>query len=483
MEGRLSSGTLSEEAAERVDLQSLKARLSPQGVPEFFEAKSASGLEFGPAFRGLEGLWCGTGEALGEIALPDSVDSTGLEVHPLLIDGCFQVMSSARDFMRSGDTTTYMPFGWERLSLSGRLPDRIVCHARMRESSRERGPESSEPPETVTSDLWLYDRDGLPLGVFTGFTSKKATRSALLSSSANLRELLYEVTWREAPYVGSPQPADFLVSPSEAASQVKTYSEYLSEVGVSPGENVEWLADLERLSQSYALRGLERLGWKRIKGNAVAADALLDELRMQPTHRRLLGRILQMLCEAGILQEDPQGEFIVTVGADESLPNGISNNPEELAATLADKYPHGHNEIGVLRRCGSGLDDVLTGITDPLGLLFAGDGPSASNFYQDSPSYRASAQMLAEAVAATLPGLPTGRRLRVLEVGAGTGAGTAAVLPQLPAGRFDYVFTDISASFFEDAERRFGKSDANMHYRPLNIEMPPESQGFEPNEF
>ena len=378
VEGRLSRGTRTEEASERSDLESLKAGLSSQGVPEFFETKSGSGLEFGPAFRGLEALWFGSGEALGEIALRESVGANGLDVHPLLIDGCFQVMSATRDFTRGEVSTAYMPFGWERLWLSGSLPDRIICHARTRESSRAREPESPEPPEALTADLWLYDPYGLPIGAFIGFTSKRATRAALLSFSEDLNDLLYEISWRNDSFTGGLQPADFLSKPSEVAAQVRTYSDYLTEVGIPPAERVEMLADLERLSQSYALRGLERLGWNRIKGNSVVADALLETLRIEPVHERLLGRMLQMLCDAGVLQEEPTSGFKVTVGADEPLPNGMVKNPDDQAAALEGKFPYGQNEIAVLRRCASRLDEVLTGMTDPVGLVFVENEPSAS---------------------------------------------------------------------------------------------------------
>ena len=56
-----------------------------------------------------------------------------------------------------------------------------------------------------------------------------------------------------------------------------------------------------------------------------------------------------------------------------------------------------------------------------------------------SPVARAANGLLADTVRALLANLPDDRRLRVLEVGAGTGSATASVLPELPEGRFDYT--------------------------------------------
>ena len=138
VEGRLSRGGVSEAGAS-VNLDRLRAGMAAQDVAALYSAKSEAGIDFGPAFRGLQAVWSAPGEALGEIAIPQEVDRQGLEVHPLLIDGCFQLLSAARGAAPEGPPVTYMPFGWERLWLGGPLPDRIVCHVRLGEGSPGRG--------------------------------------------------------------------------------------------------------------------------------------------------------------------------------------------------------------------------------------------------------------------------------------------------------------------------------------------------------
>ncbi|PKX91350.1 type I polyketide synthase [Aspergillus novofumigatus IBT 16806] len=78
--------------------------------------------------------------------------------------------------------------------------------------------------------------------------------------------------------------------------------------------------------------------------------------------------------------------------------------------------------------------------------------------------------------------------LRVLEIGAGTGGTTAAVLEALKKGsaaelRYSsYTFTDISAGFFAPAKERF-KAERLMRYATLNIEQDPSTQGFESGQY
>ena len=82
----------------------------------------------------------------------------------------------------------------------------------------------------------------------------------------------------------------------------------------------------------------------------------------------------------------------------------------------------------------------------------------------------------------------TSNNLRILEIGAGTGASTAVVLEQLSAMAeaegevlstrvIQYTFTDISAGFFEKAKERFAPWMDIMEYKTYNAERDAASQG------
>ncbi|KAH8166023.1 hypothetical protein CIB48_g2204 [Xylaria polymorpha] len=72
--------------------------------------------------------------------------------------------------------------------------------------------------------------------------------------------------------------------------------------------------------------------------------------------------------------------------------------------------------------------------------------------------------------------------LRVLEIGAGTGATTDVILRDLDTF-YSYVYTDVSAGFFPAARERFGQFGPRMQFQTLNISSDPLEQGFEPNSF
>jgi acyl transferase domain-containing protein/NADPH:quinone reductase-like Zn-dependent oxidoreductase/NAD(P)-dependent dehydrogenase (short-subunit alcohol dehydrogenase family)/SAM-dependent methyltransferase len=484
-EGQMALAPVELEAGDRTDLEALKAGLQTQDLPAYYRAKAATGIDFGRAFRSLEALWGRSGEAVGEVVLREAGEGIGPQIHPVLLDGCFQVLSAARGLAGIGTEATYLPFAWERLWLNGPLPQRLVCHARIREVKRTDIPDpgSSEQPETLTGDLWFYDPEGFPIGGLSGYTVKRATRSGFLSDSEGLEEILYEVVWPQRPLVGGLQSAQALVTPTEVRENMDTFGEYLSREGVAISDRARLLSDLERLSRSYSLSALEELGWRRRRGETVEPESLADLLRIKPEHTRLVGRLLRLLRDGGLLREaGAEGGYIVEADHDDPLPDRALADPESFADKMGEMYHHGHHELGLVRRSGAALAGGLVGTVDILEVLFRSEGPGVTEYYFAAPASRASNQLLADAVAQVVKDWPDGRPLRVIEVGAGTGSATSVVLGELPVTS-DYLFTDISAGFFAEAEGRFADSPIKIEYRPLDIEKEPSAQGFEPHAY
>ena len=127
---------------------------------------------------------------------------------------------------------------------------------------------------------------------------------------------------------------------------------------------------------------------------------------------------------------------------------------------------------------------VLRGDVDPLNSSSRkAVSATAEHLYQDSPTLRLINLLRAEGASArSFDGCQKGERLRILEVGGGTGGTTGFILPVLPEHCTEYVFTDVSARFTAQAQHKFA------HYpfaqcRTLDIERDPLEQGFDPHSF
>ncbi len=456
----------------------LRDGLAPVDIAEFYRAKADIRIDFGPLFRVVTGLWAANGTSLGEITLSDELARGGLDFHPVLLDGCLQAASAARMDDNSGGDAAYLPFAWERLWMSGPLPSRVYCHAKMRERAADAAAGAQRgAPEVHSMDVTVYSPDGEPLGGIVGLTVKRATREALLSAAEGLSNLLYDVVWQDRP-LRPLLPADFLASPSTIQDVTPTFEEYVGREGVDWSERINLLTDLERLSWSFALAAVRSLGCHPTAGEMIDPETAGGELGITGDRARLFRRVFELLARAGVVEETADG-FHVLIGPDDPLPADLPPDPDAFAASMLERYPHASIEIALCRRTAAQLPGILQGKTDPVSLLFGSGNPTPADLFSAAPAARAVNSLLADAVADLIEGLPDGRPLRIIEVGAGTGSGTASVLPQLPEGRFEYVYTDISAGFFSEAEARFGTAGGAITYAPLDIEKSPAEQGLD----
>ncbi len=236
-------------------------------------------------------------------------------------------------------------------------------------------------------------------------------------------------------------------------------------------DSLRFFADFWREVDAVSLRSMsEALQTLGIEGPQ--ASAALDEAvragHVQPQYRHLIGSWQAMLRERG-------GE--------------VAGDPRSSAQMLDDmqrafsgdaRVQHFHEHIAASIRNQRAL---LAGEIAPLTLLFPdGSRHIAEALYQTNPASRHHNQVSAAALSAVVRALDDDRALRVLEIGAGTGGSSSAIIPQLPASRTEYWYTDVSTYFFIAAREKFSAYPF-VRYAVFDLNKDPKAQGHQPHSY
>ena len=444
---------------EDIDLPAIRSRLDAEiDIDAFYRAFSSKGIDYGPAFRGVGRIWRRDDEALGWIRVPEARhrEIEEYQCHPSLLDACLQVTLAAW-WEERAESEAYLPAEITRYRLSGpiRTPS-LWCHARARHVvGRSR-----------VFEVTLFDEAGVPVGSISGLCLRRA-QPGTPSRDQDWSRWLYVPTWRLRPgsdrHLQSP-------TPSELHGRLRSrWPELFDLEGLR--EYGQGFGELERLSLEYIMASLGELGLPVEVGTHWPRDGLAEAVGIAPQHRRCFGRLLQILAEAGVIAA---GEASWRV-----LRPQKANRPDSLRDRILRRFePVVGAELALVGRCGESLARLLRGQCDPLELLFpGGDLGDATRLYQESGLSARMNAIVRRAVAEWIEQGPRSDRIRILEIGAGTGATTSALLPHLPAERVHYLFTDLSTIFLRKAEARFARYPF-VDFQVLDIEKPPGDQGF-----
>lgn len=309
----------------------------------------------------------------------------------------------------------------------------------------------SAPTYPFARDHHWFDTPGEP-----------AARAAVGMAAPQAK--FYDVAWQPRPF---PTPA---VGPGLDELRVHlSIIEPLLRTATQTATLPEALQALDSVALDWAHLTIAELAQGvRLPGRPQAkalenADLEVWNVRLgiAPRHHRLASRLLRWLVAHERIVRAEDG-WQVTVAPD----------PTRAAVRTVADYPEINFEAQLLARCGPRLGDVLRGDLDPLHVLFpGGDFGAAAAIYTDAPA----AQLLNGQAAATLATYLSTRdrseKIRLLELGAGTGGLTTYLLPVLAAwgGEYEYVFTDLSPSFLEQARAKFSAYHG-VEYRLLDLE-------------
>jgi acyl transferase domain-containing protein/acyl carrier protein len=430
----------------------------------YYERLASVGLALGARFRAISTIHRRDGEATADIALPAGAgDAARYRIHPVVLDACLSSLGAAWPERDGRDT--YLLTRIARFELAGDAPAQVRALAVL-DTPAEPG------AERVVGSVRLFDSAGAQIGRVEGAEVRRIARDTLVHR--DLGDWLYEVAWERKGHAGA-RSAQWVQAPAEIAGALK--GDVLTAAADPDVLRVtEWLPHLEALSTGYVVRAFEDLGMRLQVGDRLARPALEKTLGIADAQRRLFRRLLGMLEEDEVLRARGAEEWEVIAAPS-------TGDIDAETRTLSDGYPEASAELTLVVRCGERLADVLRGTADPIQLLFPGGSfETLERLYQDSPVTRTYQTLMRRAIETAIAAVPPTRTVSILEVGAGTGSTTAAVLPVLGDRRVRYAFSDVSPLFAERAADKFG-AHSFVEYRVLDAETDPLAQGFAPGEF
>jgi acyl transferase domain-containing protein len=395
----------------------------PRPVPSarWYDTMRKVGLNYGPEFQGLSNISAGTGAAGGS-AVASVLNRSGP------YESTYQLHPTTIDFFFqffSVAASSGVPRHFRRLAVPISIEELYIC--RTEEPIKMEVNASSTPRGTITGDV---------IGVAAGKTviSAKAIKLSPLDSD------------------GAPESTD-----RHAAARL----EWLPDIDfIDPKELIHPPAsrkDLALLVEKLSLVCI-------IETSHKLKSFVRDSAHLSKYHTWLVAQVNR--AREGQFDMVQGSQDLTNLSRDEQL-GLIKSLSREAASTEAAAA------AAAVLRVFELSEAVFEGVTEPLeGLLQGGVLTDLYN-YMDLKNCKDFIRVLSH-------NKPT---MRILELGAGTGGATIALLSNLVSAYGErmyasYTYTDISAGFFIAAKERF-KDYANIEYAVLDITKDPVEQGFE----
>ena len=171
---------------------------TPVERDELYSRLAASGLEYGPQFRGVAEAWVGDGEAVGRLRAPEGLAPALRQswLHPAVLDEAFHVVAAA--VSAGAAKGTFVPVGMKSLRLERESPRTgdIWVVARVNRAA--------STSLHLESDLTVYDAAGGQLARIEGLAAEALPTAEAASPAEGL---LYRVQWERLELSGQPDPA------------------------------------------------------------------------------------------------------------------------------------------------------------------------------------------------------------------------------------------------------------------------------------
>ncbi|KAJ5379544.1 Fum1p [Penicillium cosmopolitanum] len=406
----------------------LKRRLRPVDSDQWYRALDRHGLSYGKTFQGLEDIAADPVELEADATVNNRVEScpSRYTLHPTLIDQCLQLMSVA--------LTNGLSRRIDRLAIPAAIGDVYIGgNSSVMRAESQLG---KSQIGSMTGNSILLSDDGKIL-----LALNRAAFFTVPDNDLNDAKIPLTADLRWTPNIGLTPPDMWLPTP------------------VASGPQVEAFKDFANISFLYILE---------------TAD-IISELSPWDSH---MSRYKDwILSEASKIRHGHYAFF------DQSKiwARAESKERRKIIKDLSSRWDIDGEYTG-WPSCASAIFEncveLMNGTQSPLDLLM--DEKRLERLYKSASTPGCWSEPI------RLMGLEN-PKMRILEIGGGTGSYTRKVLEDLESSDgvhlySKYVFTDISPGFTIAGQEEFG-CKKNMEFKVLDISQKVEKQGFEPHSF
>lgn len=212
---------------------------------------------------------------------------------------------------------------------------------------------------------------------------------------------------------------------------------------------------------------------------------LSRELHIIDKYEKLFPELLNILEKIEILRVD--GGRVTLEISPPSLQSGLGQfSVQKRADDISAQYPQMKPHVELLSLCVRSLRDILTGKVHATDVIFPDSSLDlVKKVYQGNAVNDFFNIRIADAVDTYLENrvadLKAGEKIRLFEIGAGTGCTSAVIFRQIQkyGPHIEYLYTDISRRFLLYAEKEFEACRPFLRFDVFDAEQPLEAQGIE----
>ncbi|KAL8697283.1 MAG: hypothetical protein Q9201_007202 [Fulgogasparrea decipioides] len=398
------------------------------------------GLDFGPAFRNITAASAAEGYSTATVTVPDTAKMMPNKyesiyiLHPGTFDACFQVT----DFAASGGDLSrddiHVPTFVKNIEMRHAL-FKTPGHNITVRASAARAHSAFDPDIRASFSAFDTKPEGELLFEVEGLIVSKLPSQETDIGPLGERGLCYKMVW---------EPCIDLLKPEQ-------YTQVFSGSLSSP-DSTDQIQILERAAFYYIQRALESI--------------TLAETDHFPHHLQKLYSVLCALLEQGNrggLPFQNLGWVECSEAAKQAFLANLeaSDDSGRLVCTMGQK-----------------LATIFRGDTEPLSIMLQDN--MLGTYYRGHPLNKRGNEIAASTLSTLAHQAP---HMKIIELGAGTGAASMPILRALGTRFAHYDFTDISTGFFEGAKEEQAEWVGKISYRKLDIEHDPIAQGFEPESY